>query len=185
MGGVLFVIVMGAWLAWAIYTQIKCRQQIVINTKKDQAEVLYVIDQVFGTKMSKRVPGRGHVNIRSRVKMKAPTMSIDITPVPGHGSRVEVWMSEWTTRYGMASHAQYIWRKVRSLEKALSEPQTVTTSAASPGQAAAATATGMAPPPPTNPPTTTARPSAAPLNEAPTAGRGDTQPGGGASRWAK
>lgn len=121
-----------AWVVWIIYVQFSCRQEVEIVTSKDQVQVLHVIDQLFGPKLYNRVAGRGQLNLKPRLKMNAPIISINLVPNPGHGTTVHVWMSQWKTRYGMANHAGWVWRKVRSLKKALAEPVSGT---ATPGPA--------------------------------------------------
>ena len=108
------------FVAWLIYTQFSARSHHEIVTSKSQAQVEQAVDAVFGTKQKNRVPGKGRINIRPRWKRNAPTVSIDLkSTADSTGVTVAVWMSEWETRYGIAGHAAWVWRKKGALRRAL------------------------------------------------------------------
>lgn len=142
MGGVIVVILLVAWLAWTIFVQVQARQQLHLSTPLGKIAVQEVIDRTFGSSWA-RVAGPGHVNVRQKLRRNSPTISIDVEPGVSAGCEIDIWMSSATTRYGMAGHAQLVWRKKRTLAQALSVASL--TVGATPGPSASVTRSTDAP----------------------------------------
>lgn len=73
----------------------------------------------------REVPGNGHFNFQSRgiglnsYGMENPVLSIDLEDLDDGTTGIEVWMSEWMSRYGIASSCDRViskrWRLTRKL----------------------------------------------------------------------
>ena len=113
MSTVLLVLVVVALGAIAIFLQTQARQQVSVRSPHSPPQVLQLVRQQFGPTW-RDVPGSGDVNFVPRMRKQPPTLSIDIVP-SGTGSEVQIWTSEWASKFGIMNHAMLMWRKKRSL----------------------------------------------------------------------
>lgn len=119
--GFLLVLLLLACVAWVVFTQVGGRQQITFSTEHDVAEARQIVAASFGVVWT-RVQGRGQENFRPKMRAHAPVLSIDYEPVEGGGSTVDIWCSDYKTKFGLMVHAQLMWRKKRALARALNPP---------------------------------------------------------------
>jgi hypothetical protein len=114
----LVVLLLLVWAGWVVFTQAGARQQITISTKHDVATARQMVAASFGVVWT-RVKGRGQENFRPKLRMHAPVLSVDYQPAEGGGSSVHIWCSAYKTKFGLMAHAQLMWRKKRSVARAL------------------------------------------------------------------
>jgi len=114
----LFVMIVIAFLAWLTFTQVQARKHTILHTPLGKLQVQEAIDKTFDS-MWTRTAGPGHVNVKPKLRSHAPTISISVESGNQSGCDVDIWMSRWVTRYGVAGHAQLVWRKKLSLGSAL------------------------------------------------------------------
>ncbi len=119
--GFLIVLVLLAWAAWVVFTQVGARQQITISTEHDVAAARKMVAASFGAVWT-RVKGRGQENFRPKLRMHAPVLSVDYRSADGGGSSVHIWCSDYKTKFGLMAHAQLMWRKKRAVARALHPP---------------------------------------------------------------
>jgi hypothetical protein len=119
--GFLIVLVLLAWAAWVVFTQVGARQQITISTEHDVAAARKMVAASFNVVWT-RVKGRGQENFRPKLRMHAPVLSVDYQSADGGGSSVHIWCSDYKTKFGLMAHAQLMWRKKRAVARALNPP---------------------------------------------------------------
>lgn len=119
--GFLIVLVLLAWAAWVVFTQVGARQQITISTDHDVAAARKMVAASFGVVWT-RVKGRGQENFRPKLRMHAPVLSVNYQSADGGGSSVHIWCSDYKTKFGLMAHAQLMWRKKRAVARALNPP---------------------------------------------------------------
>ena len=117
----LLVLLLLAFAAWMVFTQVGGRQQISVSTDHDIAEARRIVAASFGVAWT-RVGGPGQENFRPRLRAHAPVLSIDYEPAESEGSTVGIWCSNYKTTYGLMVHAQLMWRKKRAVARALKSP---------------------------------------------------------------
>jgi hypothetical protein len=107
-------------------------------TSLSPQEALEVFEQCFIAKANQIDRGMGQVLVRSRLKVKAPTITAEARSVDG-GTRVDVWMSDFIVAYkgfiplgkyhaGWALRKQFKYlRRLRALEATPQEGRTEST----------------------------------------------------------
>ncbi len=121
MGALITVLVL-AFVAWAIFTQVAARQQTSISCSCDPATVRRIVSKSFGIWWN-AVPGRGDDNYRPKRGSKAPVLSISYGMAEGGGCNVDIWCSHGVKNYGVLNHAQLVWRKKRAVVRALAQAE--------------------------------------------------------------
>lgn len=119
MGFFLGVVVVLAIVASFALTQIWARQQLDLELSCSVAEATASVESFFGPTWT-AVHGEGTLNYRPKLRMNAPTISIQIRGSGLAGSHVSVWTSRYKTVYGGMYHAGLMARKKRGLARALS-----------------------------------------------------------------
>lgn len=104
------------------------RRHIVLETSLSPDEVRAHIDRKFSKILWKRINGPGELNFRRRGPSfqgsRPPEYSIAFEKLPSGGSGVEMWMSAYTTRFGIVDGGPEIvlkgWNLARGLRGASS-----------------------------------------------------------------
>ncbi len=109
---VLVVILLVVGLVWALFLQVAARQQVDVACPLDVASARQLVERLFGATW-KRVSGPGLVNLKPRMRLHAPTLSINLRQSSGKGCEASIWTSDYTTKYGLMWHSQLMWRKKR------------------------------------------------------------------------
>ncbi len=117
--------------AWIIFTQVGGRQQLDVLSPYDVARTRELVNSRFGVAWS-RVPGRGDDNFSPRLRAYTPTLSVSYKPASG-GTNVSLWCSAYSTKMLVMAHAQLMWRKKRSVARALAQADSRSLSGAVPG----------------------------------------------------
>jgi hypothetical protein len=125
MGALITVLVL-AFVAWAIFTQVAARQQTSISCSCDLATARRIVSKSFGIWWN-AVPGRGDDNYRPKRGSKAPVLSISYGTAEGGGCNVDIWCSHGVKNYGVLNHAQLVWRKKRAVVRALAQAEVALT----------------------------------------------------------
>lgn len=126
---VVVVLLLIVGLGWALFTQVVARQQVNVSCPGDEASTRTQLQAMFGPTW-KQVQGPGVFNAKPRMRLNAPTLSVNIR-ANGQGCDASIWTSDYTTKYGLMWHSQLMWRKKRrvaahltagTIESALDEP---------------------------------------------------------------
>lgn len=118
----LFILLVLAAIGWAIFVQYSSRKQIDILTKVSEQEAAEQVMAYFGALWT-QVPGNGHLNYRPKLRMNAPTISVNFSPNGTSECEVSIWTSQFSTRYGLMEHAMLMWRKKRGLTARLTRAE--------------------------------------------------------------
>lgn len=115
---VFLVLLVAVW----IMTQVGSRRQSCVVTSLPVDEAAEVALIAAG-RLMKEVPGPATLNLKPRLKLYAPTISVDLAPRKGgDGSQADIWTSQAKQNFGIVAQAPFCWRirhKVRRrLEKA-------------------------------------------------------------------
>ncbi len=152
--GALITLLVLAFIAWAIFTQVMARQQTSVTCSFDPATARRIVSKSFGIWWNS-VPGRGDDNYRPKRGPKAPIISISYEAAENGGCHVDIWCSHGIKNYGVLNHAQLMWRKKRAVARALAQAELTLTQASatsSPTSTASPAAAGLpGPQPPTQP----------------------------------
>lgn len=116
--GVLIVLLILAFIAWNIFTQVMARQETSVPCSYDPTTARAIVSKSFGIWWT-RVQGRGDDNFRAK-RSKPPVISISYDISENGGCNVDIWCSSGVKRYGVLNHAQLVWRKKRAVARALS-----------------------------------------------------------------
>ena len=128
MGGfVLFLIVVGliGCLVWQFVETRNALATTAFSTGYEPADVATIVHEAFGGPRAvlwTAAAGPGAINMRRRGFRGGITMSIDIEPVPGGGSRVDMWASD-TVVYllVLVNFAGVVNRRKKAIQRALTE----------------------------------------------------------------
>lgn len=118
------IIVVVMWIA-AVWLGSEAKRQINVEVAAAPDAVAAVVRDHFESVLWHAVQGPGMINMQSRgfgvgsIGMKNPTISIDISAVESGGSLVEMWMSAWESRAGVAASADRVYFKRKGLIKKL------------------------------------------------------------------
>lgn len=119
----IFVLLVLAVIAWIGFVQYMSRKQVDIVARVSEEEAADRVMAYFGVLWT-QVQGRGHLNYRAKLRMNAPTISVDFRPNGTNECAVSIWTSQFTTRYGLMEHAMLMWRKKRGLAARLTRAET-------------------------------------------------------------
>lgn len=110
----LFVLMAVLWV-FGVVMNFKAQEQISISTDLSRGEAIDIIQRSFSKLFWKDVPGRGAINKQRRVaKGEGPVLSIDLENRPT-GVEVQVWMSSWQSKMGMALGGEFAYFQKRKL----------------------------------------------------------------------
>jgi hypothetical protein len=118
--GVLIFLLVLAFIGWATFTQVSARQQTSVSCPYDVATARAVVAKCFGRSWAS-VAGKGDLNYKSRVRARAPVISVSFDAAESGGSEVDIWCSAFKKRYGLLEHGQLVWRKKRAAARALAQ----------------------------------------------------------------
>lgn len=122
-GTFLIVVIVVFSLAALVAVQIAASAQEDVVTPLDEAEVSRLFRKSFiGPIHAIEVRDDTTIAVRPKLKKSAPTLSMSTTSTAG-GTEVSVWMSEWTTWFGVRVHALWALRKKKMFLRRL--PKTV------------------------------------------------------------
>ncbi len=116
------VVVVLAVLAWSIFTSAGARRLDTVQTPLPPDEAARFIREWFGVLWSP-VAGSGDLNFRRKLGTHLPTISVAVRFGPAGGSEVEIWTSDWVSKFGLMYHSQSAWRRKRALASALAGAQ--------------------------------------------------------------
>lgn len=119
----LFVLLIGVLIAsWTLSAF--ARRHVLIPTALPAARAAEVCEGRFARLAWRRVEGRGDLNFQARgIRFRGaepPVLSLDVHTEDGH-TVLEMWMSSWTTQFGMVDHVEKVFWKRWTLPKALRE----------------------------------------------------------------
>jgi hypothetical protein len=117
---VLITLLILAFIAWGMFTQIMARQQTSVSCSYDSATARKVVSECFGRWWT-AVPGDGADNFKSKRGSKAPVISISYDRSESGGCDVDIWCSHGVKQYGVLNHAQLVWRRKRAVVRALAQ----------------------------------------------------------------
>lgn len=120
--GALITLLVLAFVAWAIFTQVAAQRQTSISCSCDPATARRIVSKSFGIWWNP-VEGRGDDNYRPKRGPKAPVLSISYDRAEGGGCNVDIWCSHGVKNYGVLNHAQLVWRKKRAVVRALARAE--------------------------------------------------------------
>lgn len=123
---VVFVLVwLGALVITVWVSSFQVKRQLDILVAAPIQSTTEVIEQHFRGIGWRRVEGRGHFNFQSRgmgvgsFNMENPVLSIDLEAVDPTRTGVNIWMSSWSSRWGMVSSCDRVlikrWKLSRKL----------------------------------------------------------------------
>ena len=113
------IILLFALLALGWWQTAQAKAQVSIITQMPIALAAQVVQDSFGRLGWSQVSGRGDLNFKARVPMNGPILSVSFEEQDGvDGCEVSVWMSEWTSRYGIANGAPVASRQRKKILKA-------------------------------------------------------------------
>ena len=84
---------------------VMAKRQMRVEVPASRQTVVGVIEDHFKGVGWQQVPGRGEFNFKARgigissFKMENPVISIDLPILADGGTGVEIWMSEWMTKF--------------------------------------------------------------------------------------
>lgn len=110
----LWVLILVAVLAAAIYVQVAARKQVTVETSLSPDQAAQVVKKYFGLTWNEE-GGPGDFNYSPKLRRDPPTISINTKPAPNGGSHVDIWVSGATHMLGFMGHAMLMWRKKRGL----------------------------------------------------------------------
>ncbi|MFI7004136.1 hypothetical protein [Nocardia sp. NPDC050175] len=133
---VVFVLVwLGALVITAWVISFLAKRQLDILVAAPIQSAAEVIEQHFRGIGWRRTDGRGHFNFQSRgaglgsLNMKNPVLSIDLEALDPTRTGVNIWMSSWSSRWGMVSSCDRVltkrWKLSRKLVKLGTVPATM------------------------------------------------------------
>lgn len=110
----LFVLTAAIWV-FGVVMNYKAQQQLSISTGLSRREAIDIIHASFSKLLWKDVARRGEINKQRRVaKGEGPVLSIDLENRPT-GVEVQVWMSSWQSKMGMALGGEFAYFQKRKL----------------------------------------------------------------------
>lgn len=115
---VFWVLVVIALLCWVIFVQVDARRHVVVEVPMSEQAAAEIVAACFNVTWT-RISGKGDLNYRPKLRVGAPVVSIAFDPDGTSKCGVEIWTSQFSTRYGMMNHAQLAWRKKRKLASEL------------------------------------------------------------------
>ena len=114
----LLVLAAALW-ALGVWQTNSAKQQVSITTDMSPEEAARIVHESFGRIGWRQVPGKGLLNYQARLPLNGPVLSVDLMEVPNRqGVEMAVWMSEWQSRYGIASGAPVASRQRRKILRA-------------------------------------------------------------------
>lgn len=110
---------LGLLLALGYWQTYNARQHVTVVTNHTPEEAARIVHDSFGRFGWKQVNGRGLLNYQARIPANGPVLSVSLSEVPDRpGVEVDVWMSEWESRYGMATGGPVATRQRKKILKA-------------------------------------------------------------------
>jgi hypothetical protein len=111
------LVIFGA--VWNVYVQVASRRQIDFETAVPVEEAAAVVVRVFGGRTWELQGNGNEFRARNRWKLHSPTVAVNLQPNDQGTTTVSIWVSNARFRYGIMYHAQFVWRKIRSVIGAL------------------------------------------------------------------
>ncbi|WP_410564528.1 hypothetical protein [Amycolatopsis sp. cmx-4-61] len=124
---VFWVLVVLALIGWAIFVQVEARRHAVVEVPMSEQAAAEVVAACFNITWT-RISGKGDLNFRPKLRVGAPVVSVAFDPDGATKCGVEIWTSQFSTRYGMMNHAQLAWRKKRKIASELAKSLNAATS---------------------------------------------------------
>lgn len=123
---VIFMLLVAVVVAgWVI--SVLARRHVLVATSLSPEHAAQVCDSKFSRLGWRRVDGRGDLNYQARGigsrGRTPPVLSISIGTDESGVTGVELWMSEWTSQYGMVNHIEKVFWKRWTLPRALREAE--------------------------------------------------------------
>lgn len=110
-------------LVWQLVETRQAVATTTVDSGYGPAEVEQIVYDAFGGPRAilwTTASGPGTINMRRRGVRGGITMSIDIEPLPGGGTRVDMWASETVVYYGfLVNFAGVVSRRKRAIARAL------------------------------------------------------------------
>jgi hypothetical protein len=111
---------LAAVITWVALPQIGARQQVSVRCPDDVAVARGIVRVTLGLAWS-AVPGSGDDNFKPKLGAGAPVLSVSYQAVADGGCVVDIWCSQFATRYGLIEHGQLVWRTKRVVARALTQ----------------------------------------------------------------
>ncbi|MGW4365758.1 hypothetical protein ACWEKT_08935 [Nocardia takedensis] len=118
-------------LVLSLVLSVVARRQVTYTVAAPRGEVVGLVYAEFKKVGWKEVNGRGELNYQSRgigvgvQGRKHPVLSIDFEDLPGGGTQVDLWMSEWESVLGMVPAWDRVLSKRWTLGRRLAGAATV------------------------------------------------------------
>jgi hypothetical protein len=118
--GIPIAVFLATAVAWVIFPQIEARQRVSIRCRDDVGSARGIVRVALGLAWG-AVPGTGDDNFKPAPSARAPVLSVSYQAVADGGCVVDIWCSQFATRYGFIEHGQLVWRRKRAVARALTQ----------------------------------------------------------------